>query len=116
MIIRAIDSNSDWQFGQGINSYRITQDAIMQNIRTKILEWKGDCFFNMNAGIDWINRLDKRQEDILNQELKSLILKCFGVVELNELSVKVVNRIFTADYTIKTIFSPSAQDVINEQL
>lgn len=110
MIIRALDANGDWEFGQGINSYKTDQEAIIQNINTKISEWVGDCFFNNNAGIDWNNRLGKNQQDQLNQDLKSLILKCYGVLEFISISsVLNTNRECIINYSIKTIFSPSAQ-------
>ncbi len=116
MIIRSIDENGDWEFGKGKNSYKIQQDAIMQDIKTKILEWKNDCFFEQNAGIDWINRLDKYQESNLAEEIRTLIVKCYGVVSLENFAYSLKDRIFNATYNITTIFSESVQDQIKLSL
>ncbi len=111
MIIRGLDNGGDWVFGNGLNAYKVQQDAIMQNIQTKILEWVGDCFFNQLAGIDWINRFGFNQKEVLRQELTSLILSCYGVVNLIELNVDLQDRNFTTQYSIETIFSQNAQAI-----
>jgi len=112
MKIRSIDENNDWNFGKGIESYKKDSEALKQNIKTKILEWKGDCFFANNNGIDWINRLEKNQQNNLIFELKSLILKIEGVVELVEINSNFKNRVLTISYKIRTIYS----SIIQEQL
>lgn len=116
MIIRALDDNGDWEFGKGKNSYKIQQNAIEQDIQTKIYEWKGDCFFDQNSGIDWINKLDKYQESNLVEEIKTLIVKCFGVVALNDFSYTLQDRQIKMNYNIETIYSSSVQEQINLNL
>lgn len=111
MIIRGLDDNGDFIFGVGGNAYKIKQDAIMQNIATKIREWVGDCFFNNNAGIDWINRLSVNQQDQLTADLQALIINCYGVVNLTQLSVNLDGRDFSVVYTVQTYFSQNAQGV-----
>jgi hypothetical protein len=113
MIIRGLDENGDWVFGKGKNSYKTAQSAIMQDIKTKLLEWKGDCFFSQNSGIDWINRFDKNQESNLEEEIRTLLIQCYGVVGVENVSVSLVDRVFSAQYTITTIFSQTIQDSIN---
>ena len=109
MITRGIDANGDWEWGNGFGSYRTEQQAVMQNIATKIREWYGDCFFEMGAGIDWLNRLAKISPDILRQELTALILKCDGVVDAEVTDAILVNRTYTIQYSVTTIYSRSAQ-------
>lgn len=116
MIIRGIDINGDWEFGKGKNSYKTQQDAIAQDIQTKIYEWKNDCFFNQNAGIDWINRLDKYQESNLVEEIRTLIVKCFGVVALNDFNYTLQDRQIKINYNIETIYSSSVQEQIKLSL
>lgn len=114
MIIRGLDEDSDWVFGIGGNAYKNRQEAIMQNITTKIREWVGDCFFNNNAGIDWINRFSFGQKDQLTADLTSLILKCYGVVGLTQLDVILSsNRNYSVTFTISTFYSQSAQSTIS---
>ena len=105
MIIRSIDENGDWVFGKGKSSYKRSDKAIEQNIKTRYLEWVGDCFFNKEAGIDWNGRLDFSSRDLLELDIRKIILQSEGVTELASLSVELVNRIFKATYTIKTINS-----------
>ncbi len=114
MIIRGLDKDGDWVFGIGGNAYKSTQEAIMQNIATKIREWVGDCFFNNNAGIDWLNRLSFGQKNRLTADLTSLILKCYGVVGLTQLSVSLnANRNYSVTFTVSTFYSQSAQSTIS---
>lgn len=106
-IIRANDENNDWIYGLGANAYKVNNDAIAQDIQTKIQEWVGDCFFNLPAGIDWINRFADGNSARLEQEINSLILKVNNVVNVNNLSVDVTNRLFTASYDVQTVYSAS---------
>lgn len=117
MIIRALDQNSDWTFGRGKSDYKQDQDALKQNIDTKLKEWVGDCFFNQNAGINWQTRLAAgNQKDRLEQELSSLILKIDGVVNVALITVEVANRKFTVNYEIETIYSQEAQRLIEQNI
>lgn len=115
MITRAIDSSGDWTFGKGKSDYRRNQEALKQDIKTKINEWVGDCFFNQNAGIDWQNRLAAgNQESRLEEELTNLILKIDGVINVISLSATRVDRKFSVNYQIETIYSQNAQRIIEE--
>jgi hypothetical protein len=112
MIIRALDNNDDWVFGNGKSSYKSDFLALIQNIKTKLLEWKGDCFFDNLAGIDWKNRLTKRQEEKpLQEEIRVLISKINGVKEvLNiDLNYNEKNRKLKIEYAIKTIYSDTTE-------
>jgi len=117
MIIRALDENGDWTFGRGKSDYKQDQEALKQNIDTKLKEWVGDCFFNQNAGINWQTRLAAgNQKDRLEQEISSLILKVDGVVNVALLTVEVANRKFTVNYEIETIYSQEAQRLIEQNI
>ena len=105
--IRAIDNNGDWTFGKGLGNYKTGLDALKQNIKTKLLEWKGDCFFNNNAGIDWNNRLSKRQQSLpLQREIKSLIVKIDGVTAVNNIDLifDEDTRNLTLNYSMNTVY------------
>lgn len=116
MQIRGLDIEGDWVWGIGQNAYKVLNDAISQNIETKIREWKNDCYFNVYAGIDWINRIGYASEDVLRQDLYSLILSCEGVVAVNELSFSLINRSFTVTYNIQTQYSQSVQNSIQNTI
>ncbi len=111
MIIRKIDAMNDWLFGHGISDYAQNQEAIEENIKTRLLSWVGDCFFALQDGVDWRSRLDAGQQRNLLNELKTVILASSGVVAV--LSIAGVfdgaTRVFTVSATISTIYSSAFQ-------
>lgn len=110
MIIRKIDPvTRDWNFGKGLASYATAEQAIEENIKTRILSWVGDCFFALADGIDWKNRLDVGQQKNLEDEISALILQSFGVVSVDSVTLNFNpdNRLETVLYNIETIYSPS---------
>jgi len=114
MIIRAIDEDGDWTFGKGKSSYKRDQLALNQNLKTKLLEWKGDCFFDNGAGIDWKNRLAKRSQLIpLQNDIRSLIAKVDGVVEVLtvDVSFNSISRKLDLSYSVKTIYSTESNSI-----
>lgn len=116
MIIRRVDASNDWNFGHGLSDYAQAEAAVEQNISSRVLSWVNDCFFDLNAGVDWRNRLDVGQQNALRDEVNTIILQSFGVVNINNLLV-VFNpstRNFLVQYDIQTIFSPSFQSQIEQ--
>jgi len=115
MIFRQLTALGDWTFGQGIAGYATAENAINLNIQTALQSWKGDCFFALNDFVDWMNRLDKNQFTNLENELKSVILQCFGVVAINSFtsSYNPTTRNFRITYNIQTIYSPSVINTLN---
>ena len=106
MIVRAIDGTGDWLFGKGRNDYRTNQEAIAQNIKTRLSSFLGDCFFDTTAGIDWFNLLGGKDQTALNLAINAVILNTEGVtgglqtlVGLNEA------RVFTVQYKVQTVYS-----------
>jgi hypothetical protein len=113
MKIRGLDENDDWTFGKGLEDYKTKSEAINQDVKTAILEWKGDCFFANNNGIDWNNRLEKRQQKRLESEIKSLISKREGIIQVNQISSSLSeNRVLTITYEITTIYSETIKDSV----
>lgn len=111
MIIRAIDDDSDWTFGKGKSSYKNNELALNQDVKTRLQEWKGDCFFDNDAGVDWKNRLAKRSQVApLRDEVRTVILKSDGVVEVVNLDFNFdsISRNLTLNYSVKTIYSTEA--------
>lgn len=114
MIFRALDDNHDWVFGKGKQDLTSLNEAIGLNVKTRILSWVGDCFFDMQAGIDWINRLgSKNQRDLLELDLKRIILQSTDVTGILEFQTFLNGRNFRAEYTISTIYSQEYQDALD---
>lgn len=106
MIFRQLTSSGDWTFGQGVSGYATQEQAVDLNIKTRLLSWKNNCFFALDDFVDWLGRLEKGQEDNLNQELKQVILASFGVVAVNGFTgvLDRFTRHYQVTYNISTIY------------
>ena len=97
-------------FGLGRGSYFSGEQAIEANIKTKILEWVGECFFDQLSGIDWKNLLGPGQQQNLEIAIKSLVLQAYGIVAMQSIAFNfnAETRAYVLTMTITTIYSPSA--------
>ncbi len=106
MIVRSIDSDGDWSFGKGKNDYLSANDAIGQNIKTRLQSFLGDCFFAMSAGIDWFNLLGSKNIIGLQLSIQATILNTTGVTRIVDFSLSLeTNRRLNLQYTVETIYS-----------
>lgn len=109
MRVRALDVNHDWTFGTGKNNYLVGNNAIAQNIDTRLLSFLGDCFFDTGAGIDWFNLLGSKNELALNLAITAVILNTVGVTGLLQVSINLdINRNLTVVYRVQTTFSQAS--------
>lgn len=114
MIFRALTATGDWTFGKGVQSYLTGQAAIAADIKTYLKLWTGNCFFALQAGVNWTQYLDKNQEDNLLAGLQAVILARFGVMGLHQLSAKLDarSRHLVVSYDVQTIYTQSFKDSI----
>lgn len=106
MRIRTIDAGGDWTFGTGRESYKVDQACILQNARTKLLEFLNDCFFNMAAGVDWIRLMrQKNTENQIALSCRSVLLQTEGINEVTSISVAKNGRRLSINFTVNTIYS-----------
>lgn len=115
MIFRQLTGIGDWTMGRGIATYATGANAIALNIQTRLLSWKGDCFFSLNDFVDWLGRLDRNQMDNLNAELQGVILASYGVIQINSFvgNFNPQTRAYMITYNISTIYSSSVQNTLN---
>lgn len=108
MIVRALDVNHDWTFGKGKNDYFVNNNAIVQNINTRLNSFVGDCFFAANAGVDWWNLLGGKSRVAVELAISTIILNTTGVTGLVELSVILSDtRQVSIVYQVSTVYSLS---------
>lgn len=109
--VRSLDENHDWNFGSGKQSYLLDNEAVAQNVQTRLYEFLNDCFFNMEAGIDWIRLLGtKDTEDEIVLSCKAVILETPEVVRVNSISASVnSSRRIIIEYNIDTNYSRNFQ-------
>jgi hypothetical protein len=107
MIVRSLDSNHDWTFGQGLNNYLSNSAAVAQNIDTRLLMVLNDCFFATNQGIDWFNFLSSKSQLALSLAVQSTILNTTGVTGLvsSNVSLNDPTREITMNYTVNTVYT-----------
>jgi len=109
--MRAIDANNDWMFGAGLNNYVSNQAYVAQDIKTRLQEWLGDCFYNINAGIDWGNLLGSKNQVGLNLAINCVLLNTDNVNGILQSSLSLnSNRQITLTYSVQTSYG-----VLNNQ-
>lgn len=107
VIVRAIDSEGDWTFGQSLNNYLQGNLAIAQTIDTRLSSVLGNCFFDLQTGIDWFNLLGSIEgQTALNLSISTTILNTPGVTGILQLSISLSNaRNFSVTYQVQTVYS-----------
>lgn len=113
MSFRALDSNGDWTFGNGRANYLRDQDEINANVQTRLLSWVGDCFFDLAEGVDYNNLLDIGTKNLLDINIRRVILQTAGVLRINsyESAIDRSPREFSARVGITTIFGNLTVDL-----
>jgi hypothetical protein len=81
-----IDNNGDW-------TLLIVKDdlAIIQNLETRLKMIRNDCFFDLEAGMS-LSSFDIGTQEILKDEIESIILNTDDVLSLNELSITLTDK------------------------
>lgn len=107
MQIRINDKNGDWTFGTSqLSLYRDNGLAVSQAIKTRLLEWINDCFFNQTAGIDYRVRLgNKNQAKQLDTDIRKIITETEGVVTLTSYDSSLDDRKLTVTFTFYHLYS-----------
>lgn len=110
MLVRSIkkDENgfSEWLFGHSYADYRKEQNQIVQDIYTALYEWKYDCFFALENGIDWYTRLGtKNQKELLDQDIISVIQNRQGVLNVFDFNSTLIGRNYSCSCKVFTEYS-----------
>ena len=107
MSVRAIDENGDWIFGIGRNAYLSKNAALAQQIRCRLFSFLNDCFFDLEAGVDWPNLLGGKDPISLRLAVASSILNTPGVTGIKQLSTNLdpSTRKLSIVYEAQTVYS-----------
>jgi hypothetical protein len=108
MKVRALSVDWDFSFGKGRNSYLKDLDALKQNIKTRILSWKNNCFFALDDGVDWNNWFGINTKNFLDLDIKRTILKTSGVIRLNNYESVITDRNIGIEINITTVYGNMA--------
>jgi len=121
MITRALDTsldsdrNHDWTFGKGRQNYLRREEAIAQSIKTRLMSFLGDCFFDINAGLDWWRFMGGKERLALLVQARSIILGTEGVTGVIDLDVihNPDTRGISLSYRVNTLFSETLTGIID---
>ena len=110
MLCRAIIKDNEgfeqWCFGHSLADYRTKQNQIAQDIYTALMEWKFDCFFALENGIDWYTRLgSKNQKELLDQDVIDTIQNRAGVLSVYDFDSNATGRHYTCSCKVFTEYS-----------
>lgn len=116
MIFRGIDGSNDWAFGNGRQSYLTGEAAVAANIKTRLMTFLGECFFALDAGVDWWNLIGAKnpqaQANIILQ-CREIIIQSEGVVRINSIAaVMDSRRKLTLTFNIDTIFTRNLESSV----
>lgn len=115
---KKLDNGSmEWQFGSGLSTYKTEENAIKQDIESSLLEWKNNCFFALQNGIDWRTRLgSKNQKDLLDADVIEVISNRYGVYDVTDFVSSVTDRNYTCQCRVITMFSEELNFSFNQEL
>lgn len=117
MIMRALSPTGDFTLGHGVQNYLRDEPAIELNVQTRLKSFLGDCFWAIDAGVDWWELLGVKNP----QAQAAIVLACrltiaesYGVVRINSIAAATdpVTRRLTVTYNIDTIFSRSVAGTV----
>lgn len=114
MSFRALDSSSDWQFGAGLQSYFTDERAINADISTALKVFLGECFFALDAGVDWWNLIGGKDEQGIILQCRTVIAQRAGVARINSVTASLdrSTRKLTVTYNVDTIYSQSISNSV----
>jgi hypothetical protein len=114
MIFRNLTGSGDWTFGQGRQNYLKNNDAIMRNIKSRLLSFKNDCFFALQDGVDWFTILGQKDQDLFLNEIRRVIIGSYGVVKINTVDalLDTSGRVMTVHYNINTFFTTNQTNTV----
>lgn len=110
MIIRTLTSDWDFKFGHSKADYASESLCTAYDIKMQIQSWYYDCFFNIEAGIDWKNLLgSKESKKQIDTDIKNIINNHPYVENITFFESSIINRVYTMDAKIKTTFGDTIE-------
>lgn len=106
MRVRLIDSNNDFVFGSQQSSYAIGATAVALDIKLKLQEWYGDCFFALQNGVPWKYRLGNHgQKAFLDKDIFEIASNVDGVLSIQNFESIVIDRRYKATFNVIQSYS-----------
>lgn len=110
MRIRALDGNWDWQWGKGKQNYASESLATAYDVKQKLLCWFNDCFFDMQAGIDYKNLLgSKNGKSDLDKTIRKILAVHPDIVDITYFESYIQNREYHLTTRFKTVYNETIE-------
>lgn len=105
MKVRRNTAAGDWSYGRGLADYATGEDAIRQNLVTRIKSFANDWFLDTEAEIDWFDLLGRKgTQDEIKRELERVAIATEGVVRVDKIELTKTSRTATITMQVTTIF------------
>ena len=115
MRVSGLDKDGDWRFGRGLAVYISRGDAVRQNVVTRLKSFRSDFFLDIDANIDWIDLLGRREtKDEIMRAIERVTLATEGVTTITKLDIEV--KTSTRNATIMLAFGTIFDDEFNEEI
>ena len=107
MTILNLDKNDDWFFILDKSNYLEGDEEILLRLTTRLREWKRDCLFDEDAGVDYALFLsNKGVLNALEGAVRDVIVNTDGIEDIIELNITVEDdRGVIIQTKVKTSFS-----------
>ena len=106
MRVRRIDANNDWCFGSQSSDYMTDSNAVGLDIKLKLQEWLGDCFFALQNGIAWNVRMGKmNQKALLDSDVYNTAYNVEDVLSIEDFSSTLDERRYNAKFNVYQPYS-----------
>ena len=112
MRFRNVDASGDWVFGKGRNSYLRDTDALMMNIKTRLLSFFNDCFFDTEAGIDWWTYLGGKDQKAILASVQRTVLRSSNVKRIVNMKSILKNRKFSIELSVEFANGEILPDIV----
>ena len=113
MRTRALSTTGDFQFGRGGIFLIDSPEAVAQVVMTRLNLWAGEWFLDLSEGTPYNEILGYGSDTTRDLLMKDRILSSPGVEEILLYSSSVVDRVWTVNATLSTIYGNTS---INIQL
>lgn len=117
MRYRKLSPTGDYTFGQSqANFWRDVPDAVGQACMTRLLLWLGEWFLNIDEGTPFmegaLGKYSVQDADIIIQDRA---LGTQGLTNVTDYVSQVDpdTRIYSAEFTIDTVYGPTAVQIAN---
>lgn len=110
MRVRALDSNWDWKFGKSKQCYASESLATAYDVKQKIQCWYNDCFFDMQAGIDYKNLLGRKgTKEQIDQAVRKVLATQPDIIEITYFDSYVTDRKYSLTARFKTVYNETIE-------